>query len=300
MLQSRDDIRKDKAVDAFTDAILQRDQPRTAELFFNLVRRDGRSMGDALSVVTEAEAPFVQVPNHVDVRDGQITLINNDHTILGLRTSADLTQYLPEEYRLLGMLQSVWYIPAGLDIWNQLRGKYPGRYATMKGMNVPPPSYGPVVWNDDQEPIVEAGGVRGPAARAHDRHDERRREALLWPVPWPRGRRSGAAEAARPDAVPRADRSAGHGDGPQGAQHRPQGAARARRGGSRRAYRLGARARRLLYRRAGHGDRAAVLFAVRRRLRDGDRGVPRCRQEPEADQPGAADAGSRSRTWSGC
>ena len=93
MLQSRDDIRKDKAVDAFTDAILQRDQPRTAELFFKLVRRDGRSMGDALSVVTEAEAPFVQVPNHVDVRDGQITLINNDHTILGLRTSADLTPY---------------------------------------------------------------------------------------------------------------------------------------------------------------------------------------------------------------
>ena len=28
----------------------------------------------------------------------------------------------------------------------------------MKGINVPPPSYGPVVWNDDQEPIVEAGG----------------------------------------------------------------------------------------------------------------------------------------------
>ncbi len=157
MLHSREDIRKDNAVDAFTDAILQRDQPRTAELFFNLVR-DGRTMGDALSVVTEAEAPFVQVPNHVDVRDGQITLINNDHTILGLRTSADLVQYLPEEFRLLGMLQSVWYIPAGLDIWNQLRGKYPGRYATMKGMNVPPPTYGPVVWNDDQEPIVEAGG----------------------------------------------------------------------------------------------------------------------------------------------
>lgn len=156
MLQSRDEIRKDKTVDAFTDAILQRDQPRTAELFFNLVR-DGRSMGDALSLVTEAEAPFVQVPNHVDVRDGQITLINNDHTILGLRTSADLTSYLPQQYRMLGMLQSVWYIPAGLDIWNQLLGKYPGRYATMKGMNVPPPSYGPVVWNEDIEPIIEPG-----------------------------------------------------------------------------------------------------------------------------------------------
>jgi hypothetical protein len=29
-------------------------------------------------VVTAAQAPFVQVPSHVDVRDGQITLINND------------------------------------------------------------------------------------------------------------------------------------------------------------------------------------------------------------------------------
>src|ERR1700760_3046389 len=157
MLISRDEIRQDKFVNQFTDAILTHDQPRTADLFFRMVRRENRSMGDALSVVTEAEAPFVQVPNHVDVRDGQITLINNDHTILGLRTSADLAQFLPEEYRLLGMLQSVWYIPAGLDIWNQLRGKYPGRYATMKGMNVPPPSYGPVVWNQDHEPIIEAG-----------------------------------------------------------------------------------------------------------------------------------------------
>ncbi|HTI81277.1 MAG TPA: hypothetical protein VL614_12590, partial [Acetobacteraceae bacterium] len=127
-------------------------------IFFNLVR-DGRSMGDALSLVTEAEAPFVQVPNHVDVRDGQITLINNDHTILGLRTSADLTSYLPQQFRMLGMLQSVWYIPAGLDIWNQLLGKYPGRYATMKGVNVPPPSYGPVVWNEDIEPIIEPGTI---------------------------------------------------------------------------------------------------------------------------------------------
>ena len=109
--------------------------------------------------MTAAEAPFVQVPSHINVRDGQITLINNDHTILGLRASAYLMPYLPEKYRLLPLLQSVWYIPAGLDIWNQLLGKYPGRYATMKGINVPPPSYGPVVWNEDQEPIRENGGL---------------------------------------------------------------------------------------------------------------------------------------------
>jgi hypothetical protein len=149
----------DKAVATLTDAILERDQPRTADLFFQMVKREGRSLPDALSVVTRAEAPFVQVPSHINVRDGQVTLINNDHTILGLRTSVHLAPFLPAEYRLLPLLQSVWYIPAGLDIWNQLQGKYPGRYATMKGFNVPPPSSGPVVWHQEQAPIVEEGTV---------------------------------------------------------------------------------------------------------------------------------------------
>src|SRR6266852_914417 len=143
----------DISVDLVTEAILERDQPRTADLFFRMVTREGRSVADALGVVTAAEAPFVQVPSHIDVRDGQITLINNDHTILGLRAALNLAPFLPERYRLLPLLQGVWYIPAGLDIWNQLLGKYPGRYATMKGMNVPPPSYGPVVWHADEAPI---------------------------------------------------------------------------------------------------------------------------------------------------
>src|SRR5271168_5622586 len=106
MLLNRDEIRQNKSFDLLTDAILGRDQPRTADLFFRMVRRDGRSVGDALSVVTAAESPFVQVPNHIDVRDGQITLINNDHTILGLRTSNALTPYLPDSHRLLPLLQS--------------------------------------------------------------------------------------------------------------------------------------------------------------------------------------------------
>src|SRR5437870_9464450 len=149
----------DISVDRVTEAILERDQPRTADLFFRMVTQEGRSLSDALDAVTRAEAPILQVPSHINVRDGQITLINNDHTILGLRTAASLAPYLPEEYRLLPFLQGVWYIPAGLDIWNQLLGRYPGRYATMKGMNVPPPSYGPVVWHQEQAPITEEGSV---------------------------------------------------------------------------------------------------------------------------------------------
>src|SRR5215470_11466280 len=148
---------QDRSYALLTDAILARDQPRTTDLFYQMVKREGRSIPDALSVVTAAEAPFVQVPSHINVRDGQITLVNNDHTILGLRASTNLTPFVPEPYRLLPLLQSVWYIPAGLDIWNQLLGRYPGRYATMKGMVVPPPSYGPVVWNQEQDPITPEG-----------------------------------------------------------------------------------------------------------------------------------------------
>jgi len=159
MLLTGREVRQDKTFDLLTDAILERDQPRTTDLFHRMVRQQGRSVGDALSLVTAAEAPFVQVPSHINVRDGQITLVNNDHTILGLRTSVHLAPFLPERYRLLPLLQSVWYIPAGLDIWNQLLGRYPGRYATMKGMNVPPPDYGPAVWNQEQEPITPEGTV---------------------------------------------------------------------------------------------------------------------------------------------
>ena len=41
MLRSRDEIRKDQAVDALTEAILERDQPRTTDLFFGMVRATG-------------------------------------------------------------------------------------------------------------------------------------------------------------------------------------------------------------------------------------------------------------------
>ena len=123
MLRNLNDIREDKSFDLLTEAILQRDQPRTTDLFHQMIVRDGRSIGEALSVVAAAEAPFVNVPCHINMRDGNIVLTNNDHTLLGLRASTYLMPYLPEKYRLLPLMQSVWYIRAGLDIWNQLLGQ---------------------------------------------------------------------------------------------------------------------------------------------------------------------------------
>ena len=157
----------------------------------------GGSIGDALSIVTAAEAPFVNVPCHINIKDGNIALTNNDHTLLGLRASAYLMPYLPEKYRLLPMLQSVWYIGAGLDIWNQLLFKYPGRYATMKGVQVPPPSYGPSVWLEDTPPIHEDGHGRGAAPLLHDRDDDRRLAPRARPVPRPGRRPADPARACR-------------------------------------------------------------------------------------------------------
>ena len=108
-------------------------------------------------------------------------------------------------------------------------------------------------------------------------------------VPRPCRGRGGAPGFARNDRVSRPDRSAGHGDRPQGAQHRPQGDPRPRGHRPRQLHRLGEFARRLLHGRARHGGRPALLFAVRSRLRAHQRRVPgRCRQEPEKDQPDAA------------
>src|SRR5207245_10163989 len=56
----------DRSFELLTEAIVERDQPRTADLFFRMMTREGRALGDALDVVTAAEAPFVQVPSHIN------------------------------------------------------------------------------------------------------------------------------------------------------------------------------------------------------------------------------------------
>ena len=109
-MPTQEAVRQDRVYHDLTAAILDRDQPRTANLFFKMVTEGNRSVPDAVSTVMAAEAPFVQVPNHINVKDGQITLINNDHTILGMRTSASLMPYMAPEHRLLPLLQSVWYV----------------------------------------------------------------------------------------------------------------------------------------------------------------------------------------------
>ena len=64
---------------------------------------------------------------------------------------------LPEKLAALPLAQTIWYIPSGLDIWNQKILKAPGHYATRgyKMPNTTPPA--PVVYWPDQEPLRESG-----------------------------------------------------------------------------------------------------------------------------------------------
>src|SRR5580658_5951457 len=54
MLLNRSEISADKSFNLLTEAILERDQPKTTDLFAKMVQ-GGQSIGDALSVVTAAE-----------------------------------------------------------------------------------------------------------------------------------------------------------------------------------------------------------------------------------------------------
>ena len=169
-------------------------------------------------------------PSHINIKDGQISLINNDHTILGLRASAYLMPYLPEKYRLLPLLQSVWYIPAGLDIWNQLLRQISRPLCDDEGHQRAAAGLRPgrVAGGSRADPRSRHG--RGTAAFAHDRDRQRRFAArsygLFLGLAEDEPARAGAARTAR---ISRPDRPAGHRDRPQGAQHRPQGDPGARR-----------------------------------------------------------------------
>ena len=64
MLLARDRIRQDRSFDLLTEAILERDQPRTADLFFQMVARNGRSLSDALNDVACSNKLFTPVFEH--------------------------------------------------------------------------------------------------------------------------------------------------------------------------------------------------------------------------------------------
>ncbi len=149
---------KDAALYAkLEERILARDQVGASQVFYDLARA-GRPATEILAETVRIHAPYTHVPYHQRIDNGFVRFVNNDHCLLSARTSLNLPGYLPEPLAYLPLAQTIWYVPTGLDPWNQLLGKAPGHYGRRaykpdpNAAVAPPQRHWP-----DQEPTVLDG-----------------------------------------------------------------------------------------------------------------------------------------------
>jgi hypothetical protein len=138
------------------DRLLARDQVGGSRVYYDLLRR-GRPLPEIMAEAVRIHAPYTHVPYHQRIDDGFPNFVNNDHCLLSARAAVNLQKMLPGQLAALPLAQTIWYIPSGLDIWNQKILKAPGHYATRgyKMPNTTPPA--PVVYWPDQEPLKQTG-----------------------------------------------------------------------------------------------------------------------------------------------
>src|SRR5947208_3566666 len=143
------------------DRILARDQVGASEIYYDLAR-NGRPLTEMLREAVRIHGPYTHVPYHERIDNGFVNFVNNDHCLLSARATLHLSKWLPAEAAGLPMAQTIWYIPTGLDIWNQKINKAPGHYArAMRGQGGTPPNPPtPIVHWPDQEPERLDGPLR--------------------------------------------------------------------------------------------------------------------------------------------
>lgn len=130
-------------------------EPRgTTDAFCRLIR-EGHRLPELTNTALAAAAPYLNVPAHAMIKpDGELRGVNYDHTVMGVRGSLAMAGALPRELQLLPMAQAVWYIPDGLDIWDQILCEAPGHYAreAEKCPTIPLPAQ-PQIHFDDYPPL---------------------------------------------------------------------------------------------------------------------------------------------------
>src|SRR3954463_16370055 len=137
--------------DKLEDRYLMRDQKGASDVYYELVRAN-RPLNEIVAEGVRIHAPYTHVPYHERMDDGYPNFVNNDHCLLSARPPINLNRMLPPHLAMLPMAQTIWYIPTGLDIWNQKINKAPGHYARAPGWSMPPgpPPMPEVVWPDKQ------------------------------------------------------------------------------------------------------------------------------------------------------
>ena len=141
------------------DRILARDQKGASDAYYELVRQR-RPATEIVAETVRIHAPYTHVPYHERIDDGYVNFVNNDHCLLSARAALNLQRLVPPDCAALPLAQTVWYIPTGLDIWNQKILKAPGHYARAPGWSMPPgpPPKPEIVW-PDQEPLLLDGSL---------------------------------------------------------------------------------------------------------------------------------------------
>ncbi len=98
--------------------------------FCRLVTEEKRSIRDTIKDAIAAAAPYVQVPSHMmRLPNGEMRGVNYDHTILGWRGAISLMRELEGTKAVLPSVQAMWYVPQGLNVWEQVVCEFPGHYA---------------------------------------------------------------------------------------------------------------------------------------------------------------------------
>ena len=139
------------------ERIMARDSKGASDVYYDLVKAK-RPFKEIMGEGVRIHAPYTHVPYHQRIDDGYPNFVNNDHCLLSARAALNLSRMVPGEAKMLPLAQTIWYIPTGLDIWNQKLNKAPGHYTrgqTTQPANPPVP----VVYWPDQAPITEGGTI---------------------------------------------------------------------------------------------------------------------------------------------
>src|SRR5207244_1748469 len=141
------------------ERILARDQKGASDALYGLMKQE-RPVTEILRETVRIHAPYTHVPYHQRLDDGLVKFVNNDHCLLSERVGLPLMRLVSPALRWLPMAQTVWYMPTGLDPWNQLLGRAPGHYTRLYEISVdqaPPP---PEIHWPDQAPLKTDGAPR--------------------------------------------------------------------------------------------------------------------------------------------
>jgi len=141
------------------ERILARDQKGASDVLYGLIKQE-RLATEILRETVRIHAPYTHVPYHQRLDDGVVKFVNNDHCLLSERVGLPLMSMVRPPLAWLPLAQTVWYMPTGLDPWNQLLGKAPGHYTRLYDITVNQEPPAPQVHWPDQEPLRIEGPIR--------------------------------------------------------------------------------------------------------------------------------------------